>query len=182
MTDMDVYLLALHEPYREAEFPAPINATIVHARTLLHPGLPQPDGALMYRCLTEFPGRSPGCVVPVSTLTHELNGGLGWGQIGDWLAVINAVIQLSRQRGCDAMPLGLPETAAALLVNGPTTKVTVSTAGGLPTLLDPAQRQQHLDHLSAAAAELAAQAPFWPGDNLVDPPREPATMPYHPRS
>ena len=80
------------------------------------------------------------------------------------------------------MPLGLPETAAALLVNGPTTKVTVSTAGGLPTLLDPAQRQQHLDHLSAAAAELAAQAPFWPGDNLVDPPREPATMPYHPRS
>jgi hypothetical protein len=29
----------------------------------------------MYRGLTEFPSRTPGCVVPLSTLTFELDGG-----------------------------------------------------------------------------------------------------------
>jgi hypothetical protein len=43
---MDVYFLALHEPYSAREHPVPINATIVHALTLLHPSLPQPDGGL----------------------------------------------------------------------------------------------------------------------------------------
>ena len=64
MAVQDVHLLVVHEPYRTAEHPIPINATIVHAQTLLHPQVPQPDGALMYRCLTEFPARAPGCVVP----------------------------------------------------------------------------------------------------------------------
>ena len=75
MTVQDVYLLALHEPYQSPQHPAPINATIVHALTLLHPAVPQPDGDWMYRCLTEFPGRTPGGVVPLSTLTFELDGG-----------------------------------------------------------------------------------------------------------
>jgi hypothetical protein len=52
MTVRDVHLLALHEPYESPEHPVPINATIVHALTLLHPHLPQPDGGRMYRCLT----------------------------------------------------------------------------------------------------------------------------------
>lgn len=55
----DVYLLMLHEPYASSEHPVPINATIVHALTLLHPAVPQPDGGRMYRCLTEFPSRTP---------------------------------------------------------------------------------------------------------------------------
>ena len=36
----DVYLLALHERYESSEHPVPINATIVHALTLLHPAVP----------------------------------------------------------------------------------------------------------------------------------------------
>jgi hypothetical protein len=58
MSVEDVYLLMLHEPYASSEHPVPINATIVHALTLLHPAVPQPDGSRMYRCLTEFPSRA----------------------------------------------------------------------------------------------------------------------------
>jgi hypothetical protein len=52
-------LTCTHEPYESPDHPVPINATIVHALTLLHPAVPQPDGGRMYRCLTEFPGRAP---------------------------------------------------------------------------------------------------------------------------
>ena len=76
MSVEDVYLLMQHEPYASSEHPVPIDATIVHALTLLHPAVPQPDGGRMYRCLTEFPSRTPGCLVPLSTLTFELDGGL----------------------------------------------------------------------------------------------------------
>jgi hypothetical protein len=80
----DVYLLMLHTPYQSREHEVPIDATIVHARTLLHPAVPQPDGGRMYRCLTEFPARTPGCLVPLSTLTFELDGGELWPQVADW--------------------------------------------------------------------------------------------------
>ena len=57
MTHPDVCLVAGHEPYTDPRCPVPINATIVHAATLLHPQVPQPDGGMIYRCLTEFPDR-----------------------------------------------------------------------------------------------------------------------------
>jgi hypothetical protein len=38
----DVYFLTLHEPYEAPEHPVPINATIVHALSLLHPAVSQP--------------------------------------------------------------------------------------------------------------------------------------------
>jgi hypothetical protein len=60
VTVQDVYLLTLHEPYQSPQHPVPINATIVHALTLLHPAVPQPYGGRMYRCLTEFPQTSTG--------------------------------------------------------------------------------------------------------------------------
>src|SRR5260370_40912427 len=88
MSVEDVFLLMLHEPYASSEHPVPINATIVHALTLLHPAVPQPDGSRMYRCLTEFPSRTPGCLVPLSTLTFELDGGLLWPEIADWKRVV----------------------------------------------------------------------------------------------
>ncbi len=47
MAVQDVYLRALHEPYQDQQHPVPINATIVHALTLLHPAVPQPDGGRM---------------------------------------------------------------------------------------------------------------------------------------
>lgn len=180
MAVLGVYFLALHEPYRAPEHPVSINATVVHARTLLHPAVPQPVGGLMYRCLTEFPGRRPGCVVPLSTLTYELNGGAGWSRIGDWTAVVDALVRLSREERCDAMPLGLPNVAAGLLAHGPTTNLTLHGVNAHPAEVGPAQRQHQLDQLIDAVRAFVAQGPFWPGDNLVSPPREPATLPYQP--
>lgn len=40
-TVQDVYLLMLYEPYESPQHPVPINATIVHALTLLHPACPR---------------------------------------------------------------------------------------------------------------------------------------------
>ena len=54
-----VYFLTVHSPYQEPDAPGPVNGLITHARTLLHPDLPQPDAGRIYRCLTEFPGRFP---------------------------------------------------------------------------------------------------------------------------
>ncbi len=180
MPVLDVYFLALHEPYRAPEHPVPINATLVHAQTLLHPAVPQPTGGLMYRCLVEFPDRHPGCVVPLSTLTYELAGGAGWSRIGDWEAVVDAVVQLSRQGRCDAMPLGLPPVDAALLAQGPATVHTVHYVGAPPAQVGPADRQEKLDQIARHVRTFTAQGPFWPGDGLVKPPAMPATLPYDP--
>lgn len=88
------------------------------AGLLLHPAVPQPAGGRTYRCLTEFPGRTPGSVVQLSTLTSELDGGALWHQIGDWERVLEAVVKVARTGRCDAVPLGLPDVAAALLAGG----------------------------------------------------------------
>ncbi|MHA6628758.1 hypothetical protein ACU61A_25240 [Pseudonocardia sichuanensis] len=182
MTVHDVYLLSLHAPYRSPQHPVPINATIVHAATLLHPAVPQPDGGLIYRCLTEFPGRTPGCVVPLSTVTFELDGGELWYRVGDWERVVEAVVEVTRTHRCDAMPLGLPELAARLLAGGPSTVHELHYTDGSGSSAGPAQRQQQLDELIGHVRTVAEQAPFWPGDNLVPPPREPRTMPYQPHA
>lgn len=175
----DVYFLVLHEPYETAEHPRPINATVVHALTLLHKGIPQPDGGLMYRCLTEFPSRTPGCLVPLSTLSFELDGGGLWPRIADWPEVVNAVVRLARSRQCDAMHLGLPELATVLLSQGPKTTVDAYTRIG-HLVVGSAERQQHLDALTEQVRAAVAQGPFWPGDDLVAVPKVPPTMPYKP--
>lgn len=182
MPTLDVYFLALHQPYPAPMHPVPINATVVHARTLLHPAVPQPTGGLMYRCLVEFPVRHPSCVVPLSTLTFELDGGAGWSQIGDWEAVVDAIVAISRKGLCDAMPLGLPPVAGNLLAHGPQTQLTISSAGAPPRLVGPAERQRELNQLADHVRGFAAQGSFWPGDGLVDPPQQPAVLPYRPRS
>ena len=176
----DVYLLVLHEPYESAEHPVPVDATIVHALTLLHPLVPQPDGGRMYRCLTEFPSRTPGCLVPLSTLTFELDGGRLWPQVADWQAVTDAIVHLSRTRACDAMPLGLPAVAAALLGAGPATMVTVHSPGGGRQVVGGPERQEYIDELAGAVRGFVAEGPFWPGDGLTGPPAQPAVMPYQP--
>ena len=53
-----------------------------------------------------------------ATLTHELDGGRPWPQIADWQAVVAAIVRLSRPGACEAIPLGLPPIAAALLGGG----------------------------------------------------------------
>ncbi|WHT22557.1 hypothetical protein N8J89_16285 [Crossiella sp. CA-258035] len=177
-----MYLLTLHEPYESPEHPVSINATIVQAQTLLHPRVPQPDGGRMYRCLTEFPGRTPGCVVPLSTLTFELDGGRLWPQVGDWERVVDAVVRLARHRGCDAMRLGLPRIAAVLVGGGPTTVHQLQHPNGSCFQIGPVERQQHLEELAGHVRRFAAERPFWPGINLVPPPSEPRLMPYQPYS
>jgi hypothetical protein len=176
----DVYFLTLHEPYEAPEHPVPINATIVHALTLLHPSVPQPDGGLIYRCLTEFPGRTPGCVVPLSTLTFELNGGQWWHKIGDWERVSDAVAYIARTQQCDAMPVGLPQVAAVLLAGGPNTTHTLHHPGGGRSQVGAAERREELLKLTRHVHANADQGAFWPGDNLVAPPRRPGRMPYKP--
>lgn len=180
VTVQDVYLLALHEPYQSPQHPVPINATIVHALTLLHPAVPQPDGGRMYRCLTEFPGRTPGEVVPLSTLTFELDGGQLWPLVADWERVADAVVHVARHQGCDAMPMGLPQLTAILVGGGPNTVHELHHPDGTRSQAGPVERQQHLDELTGHVRRFAAEGPFWPGDNLVAPPREPRVLPYKP--
>lgn len=176
----DVYLLVLHEPYESAEHPVPVNATIVHALTLLHPLVQQPDGGNIYRCLTEFPSRTPGCLVPLSTLTFELDGGQLWPQVADWEAVNDAVVRLSRAGACDAFPVGLPPVAAALLGSGPTTAVTVHRPDGTRQIVGALERQGYIDELARTVRSLAARGPFFPGNGLTAPPPQPEVMPYKP--
>src|SRR6516165_5956161 len=89
VTVTNVYFLATHAPREVPGTGRPVNGLIVHAAALLHPDLPQPDAGLVYRCLTEFPGRAPGCLVPLSTLDHELGGGRLWRKVADWPRVIH---------------------------------------------------------------------------------------------
>ncbi|MEU6325423.1 hypothetical protein [Streptomyces sp. NPDC047009] len=79
----EVYLLFAHEAYYPAAAQE-INTSLVAAASLLHPHVRQPDGARIYDRLTH--GRRPGEIVPLSTLTHELDGGALWPQLGDWEA------------------------------------------------------------------------------------------------
>jgi hypothetical protein len=180
MSVEDVYLLILHGPYQSAEHPVPVDATIVHALTLLHHAVPQPDGGRMYRCLTEFPSRVPGCVVPLSTLTFELDGGSLWPQVADWEAVVDAVVALTRDKACDAIPLGLPPVMSALLANGPATVLTATGPDGRSTVKGGREREEYIAELTSVVRDFAAQGPFFPGDNLTTPSQIPAVMPYKP--
>jgi hypothetical protein len=180
VTIEDVYLLVVHEPYESGEHPVAVDATIVHALTLLHPLVPQPDGGRMYRCLTEFPSRTPGCLVPLSTLTFELDGGRLWPQVADWDAVTGAVVRLSRTGDCDAFPVGLPRVAAALLASGPATTLTVHRPDGTRLVVGGPERQGYIDELARTVRSLAASGPFFPGDGLTHPPAQPEVMPYKP--
>jgi hypothetical protein len=176
----DVYLLILHEPYQSADHPVPIDATIMHALTLLHRAVPQPDGGRMYRCLTEFPSRAPGCVVPLSTLTFELDGGSLWPQVADWEAITAAVVALTKDKACDAIPLGLPPVMSALLAGGPATTLTLTGPDGRSTVRGGRERDEHLAELASVVRGFVAQGPFFPGDNLTAPPHIPAVMPHKP--
>jgi len=135
----------------------------------------------MYRCLTEFPGRTPGCVVPLSTLTFELEGGRLWPEIAAWEVVVDALVRLGRERACDALCLGLSDYALTLLSVGPNTNLTfhdVST--GRPRLAEKHERRVEIDKLVGYVRDYVTQGPFHPGENLVRPPRLPYEMPYRP--
>ncbi|WP_406436475.1 hypothetical protein OHB14_62295 [Streptomyces sp. NBC_01613] len=163
----DVYFLFAHEPY----YPAPakeINTTVVAAASLLHPRVQQPDGARIHARLVH--GRRPGEIVPLSTLTHELDGGARWLEVGDWQTVTEDLLQVVRDRDCDALSLGLPEIARALVCVGPHSEVrAVDSASGAHRAYGPADRVEVLVEVGRHLAWAEAGSPLWPGDGLLLP-------------
>ncbi|MFC8428053.1 hypothetical protein [Streptomyces sp. NPDC057253] len=164
----EVYLLFAHEPYYPDAGTQEINTTVVTAASLLHPHVLQPDGARIHDRLTK--DRTPGEIIPLSTLTHELDGGAGWPWVGDWETVTTDLLQLVRHGECDALSLGLPEIARALLCAGPDTHVCAfDAAGGQDTTYGPQERAAVLTKIDMFLTSLVAERAFWPGDGLLAP-------------
>jgi hypothetical protein len=168
----NVYFLAVHAPCEQPGARAPVNGLIVHAAALLHPDLPQPDAALMYRCLTEFPGRTPGCLVPLSTLSCELGGGRGWRTVADWPRVLHALAALARAGVLGCLPLNLTPAQSALLAADPHAKPTADHGSQ--------DRGKLLNSLTARLAQAPGGPPQRPRCALLQPPEHPAVLPYQP--
>lgn len=150
-TTADVYLIFAHEPYYPGPGSQEINTTVVAADTLLHPQVQQPDGTRIHDLLTR--GRQPGQLVPLATLTHELNGGADWPTVGDWERVTTDLVRLVRTQMCDALSLGLPEIARALICTGPGNDVrTIDVLEGEHTVYGPDERAEVLAEIGMCLA------------------------------
>jgi len=184
----DVYLLLVHEPRPHPVLGADqVNVVIVHALTLLRSDLPQPDAARIYRCLTEFPGRIPGCVVPLSTLAYELDNGRLWPQVADWKAVRKAVLRLAFTPGqgqCRSLPMRVDYPYDALLASGPYAVIRHDAASDSCDLDGPVlgtgHRRALLNLLADRVADRSPRAEVWAGGAIIPPPADPAVMPYQP--
>ncbi|WP_328499623.1 hypothetical protein OG828_49175 [Streptomyces sp. NBC_00457] len=164
----DVYLLFAHEPYYPGDGAREINTTVVAAASLLHPQVQQPDGARIHERLTRR--RKPGEIIPLSTLTHELGGGADWPKVGDWEKVTTDLLQLVHARECDALSLGLPEIARALIIAGPNNHVRAyDTAADQSTTYGPTDRAAVLAEVTKFLTGLVAEQDLWPGDGLLPP-------------
>jgi hypothetical protein len=164
----DVYLLFAHEPYYPGPGAQEINTTLVAAASLLHPRVRQPDGAQIHDRLTQ--GRQPGEIVPLATLTHELGGGADWPTVGDWESVTTDLLQLVREGECDALSLGLPEIARALICSGPHSRVRAFDAAADEFIAyGPAERAAVLAEVDTFLTGLVAEQELWPGDGLLAP-------------
>ncbi|MFH9967677.1 hypothetical protein ACH4PR_41000 [Streptomyces mirabilis] len=164
----DVYLLFAHEPYYPGPGTQEINTTVVAADSLLHPQVHQPDGACIHDLLTR--GRQPGEIIPLATLTHELNGGADWPTVGDWESVTTELLQLVRSGDCDALSLGLPEIARALVCTGPHSHVRAYDAAADDFVVyGSSERAAVLDEVGVFLTGIATEQPFWPGDSLLPP-------------
>jgi hypothetical protein len=164
----DTYLLFAHEPYYPSAGTQEINTTVIAADSLLHPQVRQPDGARIHDRLTR--GRKPGEIIPLSTLTHELNGGADWPSVGDWETVTADLVQLVRTGECDALSLGLPEIGRALLCAGPHSHVRAYDAPADQFITyGPQERAAVLAEVDMFLTSLVTEQKFWPGDGLLPP-------------
>ncbi|MFD5805894.1 hypothetical protein [Streptomyces sp. NPDC127020] len=161
-----VYLLFAHEPYYPGPGAREINTSVVAADSLLHPHVRQPDGVRIHNLLTT--GRQPGEIIPLATLTHELNGGADWPKVADWEGVTLDLLELVHTERCDALRLGLSELARTLLCTGPHGLVRVfdTTTDDVVTY-GPAARAAVLDDVGVCLAAVTTEQPFWPGDSLL---------------
>ncbi|MFE0520795.1 hypothetical protein [Streptomyces sp. NPDC058954] len=163
-----VYLLFAHEPYYPGPGAQEINTTLVAADTLLHPRILQPDGTRIHALLTQ--GRQPSAIVPLATLTHELNGGADWPAVGDWERVTADLVHLVQTKRCDALSVQLPEVARALICTGPNSQVRAfDAAAGEAIVYGPDERTKVLTEVGTFLTGLTAEQPFWPGDGLLPP-------------
>ncbi|MFF3350537.1 hypothetical protein [Streptomyces sp. NPDC002779] len=165
----DVYLLFAHEPYYPDSAAGEINTTVVAADSLLHPRVRQPDGARIHASLTQ--GRRPGEIVPLSTLTHELDAGARWHEVGDWEGITEDLLQLIRDQDCDALSMGLPLIARALLCAGPNSQVVRAHVGDTSrlTAYGPDDRGTVLAEIDKVLTPLVAERALWPGNDLIPP-------------
>ncbi|KMS74309.1 hypothetical protein ACM01_15225 [Streptomyces viridochromogenes] len=163
-----MHLLFAHEPYYPGDAAQEINTTVVAAASLLHPQVQQPDGARIHDRLTH--GRTPGEIIPLSTLTHELDGGAGWPWVGDWEKVTTDLVHLVRTGECDALSLGLPEIGRALICAGPNSHVRAFDAAANEFITyGPTERAAVLAEVDMFLACLIAEKDLWPGDGLLPP-------------
>lgn len=164
----DTYLLFAHEPYYPDSGTQEINTTVVCAASLLHPQVRQPDGTWIHDRLTR--GRQQGEIIPLSTLTHELDGGAAWPTVGDWETVTADLVDLVRMGKCDALSLGLPDVGRALVCAGPNSRVRAfdAAAGELVTY-GPQERAAVLAEVEMFLTGLICEQAFWPGDGLLPP-------------
>ncbi|MFF9171837.1 MULTISPECIES: hypothetical protein [unclassified Streptomyces] len=165
----NVYLLFAHEPYYPGPGSQEINTTVIAAGSLLHPQVLQPDGARIHDLLTQ--GRQPGEIIPLSTLTHELNGGADWPTVGDWEQVTTDLVRLVRSGHCDALSLGLSEIARALVCSGPHSHVRAYDAAANEFIAyGPTERATVLTDIDKILTSLVSEHNLWPGNGLVHPP------------
>ena len=161
-----MYLLFAHEPYYLGPGTMEINTTVVAATTLLHPHVLQPDGARIHDLLIH--GRRPGEIIPLSTLTHELDGGAGWSDVGDWERVISDLVHLVRHEDCDALSLGLPDLARALICAGPHSQVrALDSTSGKAVVYGAAERAAVMTEITKFLAALITERDLWPGEGLL---------------
>ncbi|GGJ59110.1 hypothetical protein GCM10010121_082230 [Streptomyces brasiliensis] len=108
--------------------------------------------------------------MPLSTLTHELDGGARWPEVGDWEAVTEDLLHIVRDHDCDALSLGLPNIARALVCAGPRSEVrAVDPSTGKHKAYGPADRIEVLVQVGGQLAWAEAGRPLWPGDGTLPP-------------
>jgi hypothetical protein len=79
-------------------------------------------------------------------------------------------VQLVHARECDALSLGLPEIARALIIAGPHSHVRAFDAAADEFVAyGPKDRAAVLAEVDMFLAVLVAEQDFWPGDGLLPP-------------
>ncbi|MEV2256500.1 hypothetical protein AB0I94_39190 [Streptomyces sp. NPDC050147] len=163
----EIHFLFAHEPYYPPHGLHEVNTTIVAADTLLHPHVRQPDGARMHRYLHQGQ-RTDGEIVPLSTLTHELDGGAGWEQSAHWENVVDDLLTLARFGSCDSLGLGLPALERALMCSAPhACVINFNPDTGQRETHGPDQRAAVLAKLTENLRTTQAGRALWPGAGLL---------------
>ncbi|MEV0254724.1 hypothetical protein AB0H82_10740 [Streptomyces sp. NPDC050732] len=167
------HLLFAHQPYFPPRGLREINTTIVEAATLLHSRVRQPDGDRIHRILNNG-HRAPREIVPLATLTHELDGGAGWPSVGDWEQVTQDLLILSRFGTCDAIRLALPAIERALVCSAPHSEVVAFDATtGKRLTYGPTARASVLAQLQTRLDQRPAEHAHDPGPGTGAQPERP---------